>query len=205
MPRGSAQDSYWDDDWLRFKNPGVYFNKAVIAKSSSATAKFRMRWGNEDSANPARLNLFVCDNNGCTGNRLIAGDDRLGAAIKVGEWRASATGETEVHLRVCRDPNAGNSSWVQIGASALAEFETVSSTSHTINGIAESNSLGMLAVGAADAERVGGDIVYALGRRQRQGADDRWQTEAGRCGDRDRGADASIARGAEAANRRERR
>ena len=173
LPRGgeSAQTGYWDDDWLRLVDSGHFFNKAVIGETATK-GDFRMRWGDDEPANPARLKLYLCDNNGCTGIRKIAEDLASGTRVKVGKWDSPADSETDVYLRVCRDPSGGFPSWVQIGASTHTSFETVSDKFRTINGIAERNSPRMLAVGAADAERVGGDIVYALGRRQRQGADD---------------------------------
>ena len=65
-------------------------------------------------------------------------------------------------VRVCRDHIGGYPSWVQIGASTHTTFETVSDKYRTINGIAESRSTAMLAVGAASAAMNGSDVSYTL-------------------------------------------
>ena len=170
LPEGTAaQTPYWDNDWLRLTDSGLFFINALIVQTPLSSdgepfeAKFRMRWGHVDDDSPASLKLFVCDNNGCTGVRRIADDDEFGARIKIGKWPADPDGDTDVFLRVCRDPDGGYPSWVQIGASGLAEFKTASSMDRTIEGVSESNSNGMLAVGAADAsESSNGGVVYEL-------------------------------------------
>ena len=152
LPRGGglAQADYWHNDWLRMRDDGIFFNKAVIGEDATI-GDFRMRWGDATAANPARPNLFVCDNNGCTGNRQIGRGLAERTTVKVGKWNSVAGSATPVYLRVCRDPGGGYPSWVQIGASTHTKFTTAHDKFRTINGIAESRSLGMLAVGAAAA------------------------------------------------------
>ena len=163
LPSGgeSAQGDYWDDDWLRMRDDGIFFNKAVIGKKASI-GDFRMRWGDENPAKPARLNLFLCDDNGCTGHIIIGGDLDSGARVKVGEWISGVNNETDMWVRVCRDPGGGYPSWVQIGASTYTHFETATYKFGTINGIAESRSTALLAVGAASAAMNSSDVSYTL-------------------------------------------
>ena len=136
LPRvASDQAGDWHNDWLKMKDgPDVFFNKAVIGEDAPI-GDFRMRWGNESSSNPARLNLFVCVDDGCAVERELAVDHSSGGTVKVAEWQSEIGDETPVYLRVCRDPNGGYPSWVQIGASTHTAFETVSTKSRTINGI----------------------------------------------------------------------
>ena len=166
LPRGQSRQDDYSDDWLQMAGPGIDFNKAIIGEETDE-GDFRMRWGNLDDSDPALLSLYLCDNNGCTRNRKIGADLRPDVTVKVADWVSGVGTSTPVYLRVCRDPGGGFPSWVQIGASAHTKFETSSDKFRTVNGIAESDSPRMLAVGAADASGSGGiDRGNSSGNRQ---------------------------------------
>ena len=152
--------SQWDNDWLQMDD-GIDF-VPVKLEQSNADVKFRLRWGDEDPNDPPRLHLFACDNNGCASHIIIGEDLASGTTVKRAEWLSSVGAKTFAYVRVCRDPNGGYPSWVQIGASPHTKFETVSDKYRTINGIAESRSTALLAVGAASAAMNSSDVSYTL-------------------------------------------
>ena len=152
--------SQWDNDWLQMDD-GIDF-VPVELEQSNADVKFRLRWGAEDRDDPPRLHLFACDNNGCASHIIIGEDLASGTTVKRAEWLSSVGAKTFAYVRVCRDPNGGYPSWVQIGASPHTKFETVSDKYRTINGIAESRSTALLAVGAASAAMNSSDVSYTL-------------------------------------------
>ena len=141
LPRGQSRQADYSNDWLQMEGPGIYFNKAIIGEKTDE-GDFRMRWGNLDDSDPARLSLYLCDDNGCSRGRKIGANLRPDVTVKVADWVSGVGTSTPMYLRVCRDPGGGFPSWVQIGASAHTRFETSSDKFRTVNGIAESRSTG---------------------------------------------------------------
>ena len=122
LPRGQSRQDDYSDDWLQMEGPGIYFNKAIIGEKTDE-GDFRMRWGNLDDSDPARLSLYLCDDNGCSRGRKIGANLRPDVTVKVADWVSEVGKATPIYLRVCRDPNGGFPSWVQIGASPHTTFE----------------------------------------------------------------------------------
>ena len=158
--RNHVQGDVWDSGGKLIFNPGLAGGDPVTENVATAPAasigQLTLRWSGDADT---ELELYSCTDATCSRvNGRSVPIPGLGAR---GIERLTYFGPGDVHIRVCHWQGDAPD-WVQIGASTHTTFETVSDKYRTINGIAESRSTAMLAVGAASAAMNGSDVSYTL-------------------------------------------
>ena len=155
------------DGWLSFA--GGSFGlvesslRATLMDAEPETEVF-LRWGAE-GGEEAELDLLVCDNEDCTGARRDI-SARVGGIetvqfeeIELEDWGSTPDA---LYLRVCRHPGGDGPDWLQLGINGVGELTENTGEFRTIGAPGESDSRGMLAVGAAEASMSGNSVRYEL-------------------------------------------
>ena len=147
----SQTDAWSSDGWLKIaensnKNQ-IYYNKVDLGiyKPNSIW----LRWGNRNGEKPAKLKLFICANEQCDTMRRIG--EPLHGLNTASSVKIEGLGENldDLNVRVCKDPSGGEPEWVQMSTWFPSYFETAHTNFYTVLTPGESNSDGMVTVGAA--------------------------------------------------------
>ena len=157
-----------DDRWLDFatqSKDNVPVDNNRVKKLDARMNQFALRWKNRQSGEPADLDMLMCAQPNCTAdNPMTTSFKPPNNNSDSVEWLWAVTPRvSQAYLRVCHK-SGDKPEWVQVGIADLSSGDELLywTPFYSVGNPAESNSPGMLAVGAAKVSGSAANPVYSI-------------------------------------------